>query len=627
MVKDFAAWDIYNKVNELMRDGKHVAAARLYADFVGVRAGISNTEQAKQLLNGAWRSLLDSEDYLSAAVMNWGYSKFDARPELVQTVFNFLPIAPKLAFMGAMSCGKTYSIVAWLYLEYQRDPMYTNIKVTAINEAQINRNIFTHLFELHRESVMNVVGFEGTMSLCQDSKNKDSGFEGILVPQDSFASGRLRGIKPKPRAKAHPRFGKTTRVRLFVDEIQNCGRGMIDDFGSILSSINGPDRVKVIVSGNPDGEATHFKSITEPRKGWGQFDPESDHQWISKQEYYVCRLDGLKSENVQQKEEVYPGILTWDGFRSHLLKGTNSADYWTKARGCFPPSGSINAIVSEQLMDRSVGEALWHRGFTPCASIDVALVNDSVVFTAGRWGMATGVKRGDETTMFTRGDGQPGERFVLQIDQQIEIADFDEDTVTLAKRIIELAEDLNINPRNLGLDATGLGEGVYSYLSNYWGPVLPVRWGEKATDMKIMYEDKDGAVERYSRVCDEVWFATSRWMQAGAIIISPSVSREPLWMQVTSRRVGQGRGSKMTAQTKNEWKAANFGISPDYADSFVQLVQVARARSGVLPSLDGTAKRKFSDAAIRLPDVSEIKALDFDAKTAQGIRRKPIGLL
>jgi hypothetical protein len=513
--------DAYNTINELIREKSAKAiirAANLCRDMADQPPNITVQSQAWQFLNGFWRSLLGAEMYLEAAAMNWGYGVFDSRPGYVHEIFDHVRQSSKSLVMAASSTSKTFSLVSWLYLDYQRDPQYTAIKCLAVNEQQLKRNIFTHLYSMHDASVMDVAGKQRKdLFLGDDPSNLDSGFEGITMPQGQASTGRLKGIKPKPRKPAHPDFGNQTRLRIFIDEFQNVGEGMEKDFASPLSSASGTERVKLIISGNPEDVTHPFGQLAEPKKGWMQFDLEQDFQWESKRGYNVLRLDGARSENVIEQKEVYPGIISHQGFLDHLSKGDTHPEYICFARGAFPLKGSVNTLIARHLIDRCIGDGLYHEGSTRVGAIDIALRNDKVVMAYGRYGMATGWRDSYATQhMFATGTGDNRKsRFILQLEGFHEFTGFDGDAVTLCKQIIAACRELNIAPRNLAVDQTGLGEGVYSYLKNYMGDIFGINWTDAASEYRIMREDAELPKDKYYKIGDEMWFCLQQWMNFG----------------------------------------------------------------------------------------------------------------
>lgn len=611
--------DHYNRINKLMREASETAiveAANYYRDMVEMDGRVKGMDNAKRFLNVAWRSLLEADAYLEAATMNWGYDKFDARPELVQEVFKFIPLHNQMAIMGASSTSKSYSCIAWLYLDYQRDPDCTGVKFVTISEDKLKGLLFSPLTDMHDSSVMDVVGNAKSLSLTHKPENFNVGFQAIRVPPDQQGTGKLKGVKYYRRDVIHPKFGINTRARIFVDEFQDTSSGMLKDIESPMASKDGPDPIKTIISGNPTDYSLNdaFGRVTEPPKGWADFDIEEDHQWVSKEGWDVLRLDGARSENVIHKKQVCQGMQTWEYFDSKCRSG-QTAEYFTFARGIFPLRGASSSLFTIPLFEKHVGDAMFHEGSVNVAAVDIGLHHDAVKMSIGRVGQATGKRdRFGTETMFVTGpsDKRSKPQVLLQLDRVETLEGFDGDVVTLAKMIIEIAKKANVKPEHLAVDATGLGEGVFSYISNYYGAALPIRWGEKPTDHKILMEDRTTPDKEYSDIVAELWYAAYKWMTVGAILMSPSINLETLRHEVTTRNVGKGRGGRKSMETKDSWKIRNSGKSPDTADSFIQLIHVARLRTKFLPALEKSLEATNRRTEFRPSNVSYVDSLKFD---------------
>jgi len=390
------------------------------------------------------------------------------------------------------------------------------------------------------------------------------------------------------------------------------------------------DRVKLIISGNPEDVTHPFGQLAEPKTSWAQFNLEADYQWESKRGYNVLRLDGAQSENVIQQKEVYPGIISYQGFLDHLSKGDTHPEYICFARGAFALKGTVNTLINRQLIDRNLGDALYHEGSTRIGAVDIALRNDKVMMAYGRYGMATGWRDNYASEqLFSVGTSDAKKsRFIMQVEGFYEFTGFDGDAVTLCKQIIAACHELNIKPRNLAVDQTGLGEGVYSYLKNYMGDIYGINWTDAATEYRIMKEDAELPHAKYYKIGDEMWFCFQQWLNFGALLISPKVPSTPFFDQLTNRRIARDIGGKRKMETKDEYKARNRGMSPDEADSALMLPMLVRARGGIIPSMTkgDAAMLNAVDKKKRMPNIESIDSLRFNSLQHQKAAPKPFDL-
>jgi hypothetical protein len=167
-------------------------------------------------------------------------------------------------------------------------------------------------------------------------------------------------------------------------------------------------------------------------------------------------------------------------------------------------------------------------------------------------------------------------RWCIQLDQQFEMAK--KNTLDMGADVVTLCRKLHIRPEYFGGDSTGMGHGLFDYLLVRFGDVLPIQWGEAATEHKILEEDTETAEERYDGLVTEMWFAFARWVEFGYLKIAPSVQTRELFHELSTRLYRQVSKSKSRANSKAEYKSVNSGRSPDYADSAIMLVHVVRMR-------------------------------------------------
>lgn len=75
------------------------------------------------------QKLLASGQYGAAALVLWGDTIFDPRPYSVRAVWRGIQRSAKRLIQGAGSAGKSYTVIAWLLLDWWRDPEFTTIKI------------------------------------------------------------------------------------------------------------------------------------------------------------------------------------------------------------------------------------------------------------------------------------------------------------------------------------------------------------------------------------------------------------------------------------------------------------------------------------------------------------------
>lgn len=558
--------------------------------------------------------------YLHAAALQWGPDVFQTEPECVVRAFEAMRTGSTILLMGASSMGKTYGAGAWMLLDYLRDPQYTTVKLAAINEDHLRKNLFAHVATLYR-SLAVPVPYEIQV---RDSDLwmgiKDAGYEfgisGIAFKQSQETSGQFKGYKAKPvRQKPHPKFGVMSRLRVLGDEGQNWPNGPFKDFNSLVASKTGNELIKLAVAFNPENISQHVVNLAEPQDGWTLEDMDILYDYEAKSGWKVCRMDAARSENVIQKKVVFAGLQTYEGFISYLKAGgDSSSNYFTFARGWPPMKSSVNTIIPPTWPNEARGEAVFIDTPVSYASVDLAFMGkDSAQMAIGRWGLAVGWRDQNNQLHYfmDRTDiAKKKSRHVLQIDQILPMMKHD-DTVKMAEEIMGRCKNLYISPENVAVDKTGYGFGTWSHLQKVWGPVLGIAWNEKSTERKILSEDQAGADKQSDGVMSEMWWAFRRWLDptCKAVLINKIIPTSPIHTQLTSRRYKHGKNG-IKVEPKEEYVARNK-YSPDEADALVMLVHVVRNNSDVIPGLveqqNPSKELQSKSAQIKFMTVDQMK--------------------
>lgn len=585
--------------------------------LIGRAPSAKGKKDGLPILRKLLQHLLDSEKYLEAATLQWGGEMFNAEPESVKRTFSAIEESSKVLLMGASSMGKSYSAGVWLALDYLRDPLYTTVKLAAVNEDHLKKNLFAHLAKLFRNLAIpcehDVIVRDADLWIGIKEAGYEFGISGIAFKQSQERGGQFKGYKSLPvRKTPHHQFGLMSRIRVLLDEGQDAPGGPFQDFNSLYASISAKGRVKVIVAFNPVNVDRIVVQMAEPEGGYHLDQIDTLHDWTSRWGWRVCRLDAALSENVKQKKVVFDGLQTYDGFMGYLKAGGDtSSSYYCFARGFPPMRGSNNNIIPPLWPHEARGEATFIEKPILVAAVDLAFMGeDTAQMAVGRWGIASGY-RTEHPTLGP--DGVPQNfihfhdrtdirrtrpRHVLQIDQLIPMAKH-EDTIRMAQEIMGRCKRLGIAPENVGVDRTGIGQGTYDHLRATWGDVIGIMWSEGASDMKILAEDQDPASKQCDGISSEMWWTFRRWIDptVRAILINPVVHPNPLNTQMTSRQYDTGKKG-IKVESKEKYKARNQK-SPDEADSVIQLTYVVRKITDTLP---GMVERKTSNPQERMHD-------------------------
>lgn len=616
--------DDVKRIHALLAEDKWVEGANLVLSHLDQPPTCKTKGQSLAICRNLFQYLLDEELYLHAATLQWGADIFTVEPESVKRVFDALREGSTVLLMGASSMSKTYSAGAFMLLDYLRDPLYTTVKLAAVNEDHLRKNLFAHVVTLYRACVIpspyDIFIRDTDLWMGVKDAGNEFGISGIAFKQSQETSGQFKGYKAKPVRKVpHPKFGVMSRLRVLGDEGQNWPNGPFKDFNSLIASKSGSELIKIAVAFNPESTSQSVVQKAEPVDGWNIEEIDRMYDWESREGWRVCRLDAARSENVIQKKVIYIGLQTYEGFLSYLRAagGDTSPNYFTFARGWPPMKGSVNTIIPPSWPQESRGEAVFIETPITIGAVDLAFMGlDSAQMVVGRWGLASGWRDqfGKINTFYDRVNiKNERPRHVLQVDQMLAMEKHD-DTVKMAEEILGRCKMLGITPEHLALDKTSIGLGTWSHLRRIWGDTLGISWNEKATAGKILADDQEGADKQCDGLMSEMWWAFRQWLNptCRAILISQIIPQQPIHTQLTSRRYKTGKKG-IRVEPKEEYKARNQH-SPDEADALVMLVHLVRQISEVLPGLveQSQAPRDRKDPEMIFRKVVELETVDED---------------
>lgn len=608
-------------LHQLIVQDHWVDAGNAVLKLLGQPSVVKNKTQAVVICRNLFQFLLDNDMYLQAATLQWGSDIFTVEPESVVRVFDAMREGSTILLMGASSMGKTYGAGAWMLLDYLRDPLYTTVKLAAVNEDHLKKNLFAHVVTLFRACVIpplhEIVVRDSDLWMGVKDAGNEFGISGIAFKQSQETSGQFKGYKAKPVRKVpHPKFGFMSRLRVLGDEGQNWPGGPFKDFNSLIASKQGAEMIKIAVAFNPESTSQLVVQKAEPIDGWSADDIDKLYDYESRQGWRVCRLDAARSENVIQKKVVFIGLQTYEGFLTYLKAGgDNSPNYFCFARGWPPMKGSTNTIIPPSWPQEARGECTFIENPIIICAVDLAFMGqDSAQMAVGRWGLASGWRdhTGKVTVFKDRlnvANDKP--RHVLQIDQILALEKHD-DTVKMAEEIMGRCKMLGIKAEHVAIDKTSIGLGTWSHLNKVWGDVFGISWNEKATEGKILAEDKDSAKDQCDGVMSEMWWAFRRWLdpRAAAILINPIIPTQPIHTQLTARRYRTGKNG-IKVEPKEEYKARNQ-FSPDESDAIVMLVHLVRRVSDVLPGLVEQSQATKEGGGLPFVNVTKMASIDTD---------------
>lgn len=582
--------------------GDRLSAAQIIAQATSQKflKAKPDKKEVEATLETFLQYLLDNERYQDAATLLWTTNQFSAEPQVVGELFDTMFENVKVMVPGASSMGKSYNLGVWHYLDWRRDPMYTSVQMIGPSENHLQKNLFTHLVRLHRQASIKFAQAEVMqLAITTDPHERSSGIFGVVIPLGKKAPGRLQGMKAPTRPTPHPVLGPLGRIRVMLEEAENIPVGIWEDVTNILSNVSGLERFKISAPFNPKDPNGPCAQRCEPVDGWQSISIEESVRWTSKRGWEVYRIDAYRSENVTLGYEKYPGLQTKEGLEAAISNagGVGTPGYYTMARGWFPVSGVDLAVIPQHLMHTVVGEYVFTNAPEICAGVDVALEGeDTAIMCLGRCGHSSGWKKPPtkenpkgEFVAFKNAQNQPVKKYVVQIDSLFPLPKGD--TTKLVAAIKDTAQKAHVNGAYMGIDRTGNGAGVHDILvQQYHSSCKGMNGSQSPTEKRILLESQKLPCDEYTNLVSEMWFGTSKFIEFHYLKIHPNVPTDPLFHELTGRRMNPG-GAKTKVESNKEYKSRG-NKSPDRASALVILLQAVRLNLTAPPSATAEGVRE-----------------------------------
>ncbi len=559
-----------------------------FAEILRHNPHFSGGVNENNLTDLAWSFFMHNAakgDFISAALTLWDIKTFSPMPRQTQLVWNALFSSRKICLIGGGGLGKTYSPSAYFMIQWILDPQWTRLQVASASEDHLEKNLYADICRLYDGASLELPGTKDSKGISLDKKS-GMGIFTLVLPGGPKPKAKIKGAHTKPRP-AHPLYGDRSRVFMIVDEAQEVPQNIYNEIPNRFSTVEEHDmeHIKFVVCANPKDKFSEFGKLAKPREGWDQQDPNTE-TWISEQGWTVVCLNAMKHENVQQKRQVYPGMVTHTGVNDWLRKCNGDdqhPDMYTYVFGRFPPEGTQQTIIKQTHLAASEGEWIFDTRTDVKIGFDPALTGDLPALATGRTGRAIGWMSLDGT----RHD-LPEPRIAIQIDS-IGILPHG-DTQDMVDEVFDRCKSLQVRPQHYGQDSTGNAIGIHDVIRRQWkdkigpleggldrAPIHGINFSQMATEHKIADEDTLTPKDLYDGIASELWFAAARLFEYGVIKCGRGVDPKA-FEELGSRRGGTkiGKGKKQCVESKDVYRARTGLSSPDKADSITILLHVCR---------------------------------------------------
>ena len=369
------------------------------------------------------------------------------------------------------------------------------------------------------------------------------------------------------------------KLILVADELPLLTHKLYDATSNLLSV----DGFSMLATGNFSSAFDPFGAFTEPEDGWSSI-TEDMYEWKTRIGGYCIRFDGEQSPNVLAKKEIYPGLLTEKGLQEIRERNGEKSPAFYRMIKSFPcPTGQEQMIYSEPELIGNFADHTdvpWLKRPTPMAFLDPS-------FSTGGDAAAA--------TFALLGDAQIAGKTItilkkvttmdLMMKVNAQAKDYDRNE-QLADLFIEECDTRGVAIEDRGIDATGSGDSFATILATKMGKGFQmVQFGGAASDRAVSLTDPRPGKERFTNKVSELWYVGKEYVLAGQIR-----GLDPETILQLINRSFKNIGNRVQVEPKEKMKERTGGRSPDRADSWVGVLEVARRRYKFMSGVRAAAR-------------------------------------
>jgi hypothetical protein len=307
----------------------------------------------------------------------------------------------------------------------------------------------------------------------------------------------------------------------------------------------------------------------------------------------AIHFSGRRSPNVRRGKTFIKYLYTRENWID-AQGNENSLGFWRQDEGFWAPEGLVSTVFDEAAVSRvgGMGRYTWESKSELVAALDPAFGGDEIKLKFG-----------------TVGDIEGG-RLALEVGETVPVIIEDKPDESaerqIGRQIIQHCKKRGVKPECFGLDATGTGRGVASYLQDNWSPLInKVEFGGAPDDAPVSADDPTSMKDAYDRKVTQLWYQCREMLLAGQLrgLDAPSV-------QQFCKRMYDYRGKKIVLEKKDECRA-RIGRSPDDADCVAVMCHVARQRGVVVQGGGQMVKgNRWLPAALEADTVYETETVE-----------------
>jgi hypothetical protein len=516
------------------------------------------------------------------------------------------------AFPGCAGAGKTYNITSFACLWWLMEPQESSVTLVSTTKQMLRRRGWAEVQRIY-SSLRDGQKF-GNMVDSRTIWQAVKGDDRHAITAQAVEEGSIQKVVDNLKG-IH-----TRRQMIVIDEATSIPRAIYEAIDNLYSY---PDEFIVAVIGNPWSRLDNFGLFCEPDKGWNSVTVESG-EWEGKPfehaggaKPYIITFDAEKSPNILEGKIVSRHLPKKEEVETAKANsgGGNTAHYWQNKRGFWPPEGLIKTVFTESMFTQfnvRDGKHEFVNGlFTLIGALDPAFGGgDNPCLRFGKIGHLAGGGMGIQVLppiILTIDANKPERTATYQIYDQLK--------TKCAKVDVGSGKYMECRPDCIVLDDSGEG-GLGDVVHQNWSPlVMRVAFQSSASNEAVSLEDPRPAKEVYFNKRAEMYFYARSATVAGQIKGVDSVTAT----QLCSLKFDASK-RRTVIQDKHEYRAEHANKSPDEADSFVLLVEIAR-RHGFTLKATGETKKVIEEVGA---DVEKNQEVYHEENTWQEEEMEPV---
>lgn len=477
---------------------------------------------------------------------------------------------------GCGAAGKTFSAGVYAMLWFACLPHQSAVTLVSSSKDMIKKRVWPVIQNVFHELQKGDYRF-GHLIDSRMVMQAEKGADKTAISAKAIRGGDLTEAVENIKGLHAP------RLMLIIDEAPGVPTPIWEAIPNLRT---GCQDLTILVIGNAISHLDPHGRCCEPKDGWPSVNVESE-MWATKgiREWAlppgVCvHFDGHKSPNVVAGQTLYPFIYTMENYRESLRNagGQQTIQLWSQNRGFWAPSGVLNTVFDETMVERfdGRGKFTWQTFSENIASLDPAFGGDGCIFQAGEYGDLPSGRFGVQLKDWINIQSDPTSK--EPIDHQI------------AHRVMKECDRRRIRPERFAMDATGTGRGVYAILRSEWGEVLRVEFGGAPSDKPASSHDPRPSNEVYDRRVSELWYSAREFLCTEQL---KGLYEEAI-VQACSREYTM-KMRKIVLDTKEDCKK-KIGRSPDHFDAVAVLTELARSLGAVAGNYQKQSTRWETEA-------------------------------